>query len=62
MPHRNRPLRERIGKRVVVKYPLLQLPAFLCLLFLLLTLQRRLALPGWALWTTVALWVEREEG
>jgi membrane protein implicated in regulation of membrane protease activity len=51
---------QRITRRVVAKYALLQLPALIFLVLILLGLRQWLAIPPWLFWTVVAAWAAKD--
>jgi membrane protein implicated in regulation of membrane protease activity len=59
-PSKTETKRPRWSSRVVLRYTLLQLPAFLVLIPVLLMVQRWLVLPTWFVWGVVALWVVKD--
>lgn len=46
--------------RAVIRYTLLQVPATVLLVVLLIMVKRWVALPGWFIWTLVGLWVLKD--
>lgn len=51
---------QHITKRVVAKYLLLQLPALLFLILILLLLRHWEVIPRWVFWAVVAAWVAKD--
>lgn len=51
---------QRISKRVVAKYLLLQLPALLFLILILLLLRHWEIIPRWVFWAVVAAWAIKD--
>ncbi len=46
--------------RVLLRYWLLQLPATALLILILVLLRDRLEIPGWVVWSIVAIWVMKD--
>lgn len=51
---------QHITRRVVAKYLLLQLPALLFLILILLLLRHWEVIPRWVFWAVVAAWVAKD--
>ena len=46
--------------RILVRYALLQLPALALLVLILIFLQRRVDVPVWIVWGSIAIWVAKD--
>ena len=58
--NRQNPNRRIWNARVLLRYWLLQLPATVLLILVLVLLKDRLQLPSWAVWSIVAIWVIKD--
>lgn len=58
--NRQNPNRRIWNARVLLRYWLLQLPATALLILILVLLKDRLQIPGWAVWSIVAIWVMKD--
>lgn len=54
-------MNERVWKaRVMVRYALLQLPALVLLVVILVIVRRWVDLPSWFVWCLISLWVAKD--
>ena len=52
--------KRRWSRRVVIKYPLLQLPALVFLALILYLIRLWVQMPAWLIWGMVGLWVVKD--
>jgi len=48
------------SSRIVVRYTLLQLPAIVLLILMLILVQRWVSLPAWFIWGLIAFWIAKD--
>jgi len=48
------------SSRVLVRYVLLQMPAFVLLILMLALVQRWVSLPAWFIWGLIAFWIAKD--
>ena len=52
--------RRACSSRIVVRYTLLQLPAIVLLILMLIFVQRWVSLPAWFIWGLIAFWIAKD--
>ena len=52
--------RQAWSTRIVVRYTLLQLPAIVLLILMLILVQRWVSLPAWFTWGLIAFWIAKD--